>query len=457
MGSINELSATEIVKGIKSKKFSAVEVAKAFLDRISDVNPSLNAIIQHSDPKLVLEQARQADIAVSQGKPLGKLHGLPITIKDCLKVEGLICSAGCEKLSHKADTDAPIVSRLKKAGAIVLGLTNVPELLLSAETDNLLYGRTNNPHDEERTCGGSSGGEGAIIAAKGSPLGFGSDAGGSIRIPAHFCGIAAIKPTHGLVPTTGGILGDTPGIFGNVVTYGPLAHTVDDLNLALTVIAGPDGRDFRSPPSSLKNPSSVDLKQLQIGYYIDNGIAKVENITRSAILDAVKAITPFVNSVEEHLPDALKSTIELLWNTIFLGGDEGQSLIDFITFLNIDRPSPFLLEFVEMSKNFKLSVADLRMRLILIDQYNLDMMAYLNRYDAIICPVSATPAKLHGTCSQHIGDFSYTMSYNLCGAPAVVIPWSKTEEGLPIGIQIVSRHWRDDIALAVAGQLENLS
>lgn len=160
---------------------------------------------------IVLLQASQADENVNANKALGKLHGLPITIKDCFKVKDMTCSAGSVGLAKMANEDATAVARLRAEGAIILGLTNVPEFLLAAESDNLLYGRSNNPHNANYTCGGSSGGEAAIIAAGGSALGLGSDAGGSIRIPAHYCGIAGFKPTRGLVPMTGSVLGTLLG------------------------------------------------------------------------------------------------------------------------------------------------------------------------------------------------------------------------------------------------------
>lgn len=165
MSEINELTASEILAGIKKKQFSCVEVATVFLQRIAKVNPSLNAIVQQVNPDVVLKQAHEADESLEQGI-LGKLQGLPVTIKDSFKVKGMICSAGCKGLAHQADDDATLVKRLRAEGAIILGITNVPELLLCGETDNSLYGRTNNPYDLDRTPGGSSGGEANVINLK---------------------------------------------------------------------------------------------------------------------------------------------------------------------------------------------------------------------------------------------------------------------------------------------------
>lgn len=454
MSEIYELSASSIIAGIKCGQLSCVEVAAAFLQRIAVINPSLNAIVQQVDPDIVLQQARLADDAIAQGKSLGKLHGLPVTIKDSFKVKGMVGSAGSKGLAHQADTDATAVERLRAEGAIILGITNVPELLLCAETDNSLYGRTNNPYDLDRTPGGSSGGEAAIIAAGGSALGIGSDGGGSIRVPAHFCGLAGIKPTQGLIPLTGSLLGDTPGIFGSVVANGPLARSVDDLTLALSILAGPDRRDFRALPIKFQDLDLVDLKGLRVAYHTDNGVAKACDATVETLLRSVKCLEPHVACIAEKTPPGLENTMKLLWETIFLGGDRGAGLQAFLQYLKVDQPSPLLQKLITVAKECEFSVQELRMRFIEIDKFNLDMFAFLQEWDVIICPVAATPAKIHGTTLQQIADFSYTMSYNLCGAPAVAVPCGMAA-GLPIGLQVIARPWRDDIALAVARLLES--
>lgn len=454
MSEINYLSATEIIAGIKNSTFSAVEVAKAHLKRIAEINPSLNAIIQQVSQENVLLQAAQADEKMNAKKALGKLHGLPITIKDSFYVKGMTCSAGSVGLAKMANEDATAVARLRAEGAIILGLTNVPEFLLAAESDNLLYGRSNNLYNLNCTCGGSSGGEAAIIAAGGSALGLGSDAGGSIRIPAHYCGIAGFKPTRGLVPMTGSVLGNSPGIFGSVVANGPLARCVDDLFLGLSVIAGPDGLDYRVPPVSLKDPLEVNLKDLRIAYYFYDGFSHPTEETLGTIKEAVKTIKTHVKSIEEKLPSALNQTMKLVWETIFLGGDEGTGLMGYLQFIGVDKPSSLVQTFLSMAKKSKISTTELRMRLMEIDQFHYDMLTFFKNYDVIICPVSATPAKLHGAAFESIADFSYTMGYNLLGAPALSIPFGKSKEGLPIGIQIIAPPWRDEIALAVGRKLE---
>ncbi len=237
---IYQLSASEIIRKIANKDLTARQAAEAFIKRIKEVNQQLNAIHQ-VDTVRILHAADEADQAILMGKSLGKLHGLPITIKDTCEVSGFIVGKGYPYFLKYATKDSTIVSRLKAEGAIILGVTNVPELLFAYETDNRTHGRTNNPYDLARTPGGSSGGEAALLAVGGSPLGMGSDAGGSIRQPAHYCGICAHKPTQGLLPVAGDIPFDgAAGLVSSVLTIGPMGRYVEDLVLAMEVISGGD-------------------------------------------------------------------------------------------------------------------------------------------------------------------------------------------------------------------------
>src|SRR5580692_5019163 len=199
---ITSKSASELANAIRSKQLSSKSIVEAHLEQIAKVNPKLNAIVQLTADS-ARKEADEADAALARGEIKGSLHGVPITIKDTLETTGVICTGGTKgRANFVPKADATAVARLRAAGGIILGKTNVPELAGAIETDNLVYGRTNNPYDLAHTPGGSSGGESAIVAACGSPLGLGTDAGGSIRIPAHFCGLAAIKPTSGRVPRT---------------------------------------------------------------------------------------------------------------------------------------------------------------------------------------------------------------------------------------------------------------
>ena len=233
---------------------TAVELVNAHLAKIDRLNPKLNAFV-HVDPERVGRESHDADAALNGGKPLGPLHGVPISIKSSLDVAGLRCEAGTRlRAGHIATQDAPLVVRLRNAGAIVLGVTNTPELLMAWETDNVLYGRTNSPWDLERTPGGSSGGEAAAIAAGMSPGGVGSDGGGSIRVPAHFSGICGLKPTPGRIPATGHFPA-SGGPFALIGVVGPMARTVADVKIMFEVMQGPDDGDTCAAPVRLRWPS----------------------------------------------------------------------------------------------------------------------------------------------------------------------------------------------------------
>src|SRR4051794_31370591 len=245
-------SASSLARGIANREWSSEEIVEACLRRIQAVNPRLNAVVQLR-AEAARAEARQADQDLASGHSNGPLHGVPVTIKDAFDVAGMVSTCGTRgRASFVPDQDAAAVQRLKDAGAIVLGLTNTPELTLAFETDNLVYGRTNNPYDLARTPGGSSGGEAALVASGASYLGLGTDIGGSIRVPAHYCGLAGLKPTLGRVPTTG-VFPPAMGVIGGMYHVGPLARSVEDLGLALSVLAGPDGRDWRAAPASIES------------------------------------------------------------------------------------------------------------------------------------------------------------------------------------------------------------
>src|SRR5580704_10579100 len=238
------LSAGSMAEQIQRKKLSPVELLEAHLARIEKLNPRLNAFVQ-IDEDGARRQARQAEAALASGRSRGPLHGVPISIKSSIDVAGMRCEAGTKlRAGHIAEKDAPLVARLRQAGAIVLGVTNTPELLMAWETDNLLYGCTNNPWDLSRTPGGSSGGEAAAIASGCSAGGVGSDGGGSIRVPAHFCGICGLKPTPGRIPSTGHFP-KSGGPFALIGVVGPMARTIEDVRILFEVMAGWDDGDVR--------------------------------------------------------------------------------------------------------------------------------------------------------------------------------------------------------------------
>ncbi len=402
----------------------------AHLQRIEGVNPNLNAVVQLAQD--ARERARAADRQLARGEePVGVLHGVPFTAKDNIETAGIVTAAGArERRDVIPALDGTVVSRMRAAGAILLGKTNCPEWGSGLETENDLYGRTNNPHDLARTPGGSSGGEAAIVAAGGSPCGLGSDSGGSARIPAHFCGVCALKPTSGLVPVSGVI--DHEGPIGSIsdprTQIGAFARSVEDLVAMLDVLAGPDGRDGGVAPVSLRDPRLTEIGGLRIAVFTDGGIASPTSATVAAVGNAAAALGGEGATVDQAL----------------LPGDGHAITLE-----------------IWASYQGRTSSVDLYQLLRRWDAYRAEMLAFMARYDAILCPVYPTPAPLHGQTAgagmsnpDRFGAISYTTPFSLVGAPCVVLPWSASPEGLPIGIQLVARPWRDDVALALAGALE---
>jgi aspartyl-tRNA(Asn)/glutamyl-tRNA(Gln) amidotransferase subunit A len=244
--------ATELAQRIRDRVLSPVEVVQAHLDRIEAVNPKLNALIAY--PERVLEQAREAEAAIGRGENRGPLHGVPFTVKDCVDTQGVRTTRGSKLFEDRVPTaDATVVKRLKDAGGIFIAKTNMPEFALWWETDNLVYGRTENPWKAGRTPGGSSGGEASAIASGMSPIGIGSDVGGSIREPANYCGIVGLKATHGRIPLTG----HWPEALLRFMHVGPLARSVRDAALGLSLMAGPDGLDYYAMPVPIPDVSDL--------------------------------------------------------------------------------------------------------------------------------------------------------------------------------------------------------
>src|SRR3984885_15612394 len=266
MSELTFLSAVSMAEQIRKEELSPVELVEAHLARIEKLNPKLNAFVQ-VDAEGARRQASAAEAAAARGERLGPLHGVPVSIKSSMEVEGMRAEAGSKlRAGFVAAQDAPLVSRLRQAGAIILGTTNTPELLMAWETDNILYGRTNNPWALDRTAGGSSGGEAAAIAVGMSAGGVGSDGGGSIRVPAHFSGICGLKPTPGRVPATGHYP-ISAGPFALIGAVGPMARKVGDLKLLFEVMQGPDAGDTCAAPVPLRWPADDEVKTLKVGYF----------------------------------------------------------------------------------------------------------------------------------------------------------------------------------------------
>ena len=446
-------SAKSIAQSIRDREMSAVEVAQAHLDRISEVNGRLNAVVMLCAER-ALDEARAADAASARGDSVGPLHGVPMTLKDSLDTEGVVTTGGTlGRLNFVPERDSTVAARLRGAGAILLGKTNTPELTLAGETDNLVYGRTNNPYGLDRTPGGSSGGAGAIIAAGGSPFDIGSDTGGSIRLPAHFNGIAGIKPNSGRVPRTGHIVPYGMGATDAYTQNGPMARYVEDLALTLPIISGPDWEDPAIVPMPLGDPADVDLGSLRIAFYTAvDGFKPVTPETAAAVQAAVSVVADVASSVEEDTPSALSRVPEL---TGRIGGGDGrawtQRLLDKA---GTTQKSPFLAS--RFASAEPIPVEDFTLALEELDQYRSDMLGFMQDYDVIICPTAAMPAPPHGeTIADSNRQAFYTGPYNLTGWPGTVVRCGTSDDGLPIGVQAITRPWREDVSLAVAALLES--
>ncbi len=319
MSDLTFLSAVSMAEQIRLKKLSPVELVEAHLTRIAKLNPRLNAFV-HLDEQGVRRQARAAEDAVARGEALGPLHGVPLSIKSSMDVAGMRSESGTKlRAGYIAAQDAPLVARLKAAGAIILGVTNSPELLMAWETDNLLYGRTNNPWDLSRTPGGSSGGEAAAIAAGCSAGGMGSDGGGSIRVPAHFSGICGLKPTPGRIPATGHFP-TSVGPFALIGVVGPMARTVADVKALFEVMQGPDDGDTSSAPVPVRWPNKSDLKKLRIGYFEDDGRTPVTAETRAAVRTAAEHLRSAGFEVVPFRPEGLERARQLWWKFFGIAG-----------------------------------------------------------------------------------------------------------------------------------------
>ena len=446
-------SATELARAIRAKEVSSKEVVDVYLQRIEDINPKLNAVVQLT-ADVARGQAREADAALARGHVKGPLHGVPITIKDNIETAGMICTGGTKgRESFVPTEDATVVARMRAAGAILLGKTNMPELGLALETDNLVYGRTNNPYDLSRTSGGSSGGEAAIIAAGGSPLGLGNDMGGSIRLPAHFCGIAGIKPTTGRVPRTGHFPWPT-GWWDMLWQPGPMARFVEDLILTLPIIAGVDWRDPTVVPMPLGDPKKVDLKSLRVAFHTDNGIMPPTSETVKVVQKSAKVLSDAGMTVEEDCPKAIDQTFGI-FNGI-LAADGGAGVETVLQTVGTTEMHPWTQRLREFARGVTLTTAEFGGLMLQWDKFCSSMLSFMDKHDVIICPGCAFLAPLHGASLdlEMIPAFTYTMTYNLTGWPGVVLRAGTSPEGLPIGVQVVARPWREDVALAVAQHIE---
>lgn len=499
-----DLTASALAARIADGSISAVQAVEAHIARIEAVNPALNAVVVKRYAEARAE-ALDADRRRAAGAPLGPLHGVPVTIKECLDFAGLPSTFGLPSRARSAaDADDMYVARLRAAGAIVLGKTNVSQLLIALESSNPVYGRSSNPWNLARSPGGSSGGEGAIIAAGGSPLGIGTDIGGSVRIPAAFCGIASMKPTQGRAPDRSRY--SVPiGQRAVVSQVGVLARAVDDVALGLAVVAG--GReDDLVPTVALGDYRAVDVTRLRVAVYEDDGAFAASPAVRRGVREAAAMLAAAGAQVTPWTPPDANEAIDLYFG--LLTGDRGRGLGTLARGQKIDPTIAPLMMFAQRSHR---TLGIIRALLNAVGQRGSSeklrafgygdtahhwslverQLDYRERFlralddadggpfDVVLCPPCAVPAYTHGA-ARDLGLLgSYSLLANLLGFPAGVVPVTRVRAGedaggppsrdmvtaavnrvdrdsagLPIGVQLIARPWREDVALAAMQAIE---
>ena len=479
---LTSLSASELARRIAAGRLSSQEVVEAHIRRIEVVNPRLNAVVVS-----LFEQARaeasRADHLREQGTLLGPLHGVPITLKEQFMVSGTPTTVGL--LSHKSqlmEQEGPLVTRLRQAGAIVLGKTNVSQLLLSlsGSCENPVYGRTNNPWNLARTPGGSSGGEAAIIAAGGSPLGLGADNGGSIRVPAHFCGLYSLLPTaRRLTNLDSPAYAEVAGQEAMIAQPCPIARSAQDLCLAMNILAAPglNALDPAVPPVPWPDPTAVSLTGLRIGMSTENGVFSVAPAIRRAVEETAQILRTRGAVVEPWNPPDVAEAVRL-----FFGLRSADGFASYKRLLG-DDPCEHSIEATLQSLPGAVSVDQYWHLVEEFNQYRQRFLTALDaqRFDALLCPPYALPAPTHASPgSLNVTNAgSYAILSNVLGFPAGVAPVTRVHPGeesersvgndsveraaravemnsagLPVGVQVVARPWREDIVLALMAALE---
>ncbi|MDZ8258107.1 amidase [Nostoc sp. ChiQUE01b] len=474
------LPAHQLAQMIRDRQVSAMEVLHAYLAQISKHNSKLNAICT-LDEDNARTRAKLADEALARGEYWGALHGVPVTIKDIFETVGLRTTAGYIPLKdYIPQQDATVVARLRAAGAVILGKTNMAELAGDYQSTNSLFPRVNNPWNLDYTAGGSSGGSAAAVAAGLSPLDIGNDIAGSVRQPATFCGVYGLKPTDRRISTAGSIP-EVPGMplcLRQMLTIGCFGRSLEDIRLCFSLIAGADLRRPDVPPIPLDTPSGKSLQDLKIAW-IDQWVeVPVAAEIRGAVQTVVQKLAQAGSYVERWLPkdfdlstvwnlcgrmeayinnyaqpkdryNVLRS-LELLFRTATQGDKKLRKLGNFSSFLP-EILNPSLKGYFET--------------LTERDRFIAQIDEALEAWDVWLTPVTATPAFTHcpawsaididGKSYPHaVANGAYTMPFNLSGHPAVVIPIGQTHNGLPIGIQIIGKRWREMELLAIAQELD---
>ena len=439
---------------VRDGAISPVELVEAHLRQIESRNPELNAFVTVL-AESALADARESQRAIAHGGPLGLLHGVPVTVKDSFDVAGLPTRAGSRlRTEHPASEDSVAVARLRSQGAILLGKTNTPELLASYETDNRITGRTNHPSDPERTPGGSSGGEAAAIARFCSPGGVGSDGGGSVRVPAHFCGIAGLKPTPGRIPGVGHFpsLGYPGGLTGVV---GPMARSAQDLRLLFSVLAGYDPQDPFSSPVPLRHPVAASVR---VGVWEQFYTAPVDPQIRAAVRRAAGLLDQLGLPVEAFEPRGLERAPNV-WAFLFSQWSAAatRKLVE-------GREAEAHWTLLETLGSKEVTGEQVLVNLAARDRMRASLLRQMENVPILLMPVCGILAFRHrerkwSVEGKEIGLFQAMMPAvlaNVLGLPAVTVPMAVSEEGLPIGVQLVGRPYEDELLLDLAVRLEEV-
>ncbi len=461
-------SATALARMIRTRELSSVDVVEVHIERIRRVNPTINALVADRFDA-ARREAREADekIAGTHRDDLPPFHGVPFTAKDALASAGLPHTSGLwTRRDRIADRDATAVARLKKAGAIQLGVTNISELCMWMESSNKVWGRTNNPYDPARTAGGSSGGEGAIVGAGGVPIGLGSDVGGSIRMPAFFNGVFGHKPTGGLVPNTGHHP-PTAGRLERYVTTGPIVRRAEDLHPFVKVVQGPDGIEKSCITADIGDPKDVDLAKLTVHVVADNGIFQVSRSMREAQERAARALEARKAKVVRTSVRRLNRSIEI-WSAMLhtSGGPSFRSLMregreDMLPILELLR-----LPFGKSNYTFPglgLAVLEIVPNLMkqrtqklceLGGELRRELEELLGDDGVLLFPSYPTVAPRHNLALLPPLKWAYTAIFNVLEMPVTQVPLGLDDRGVPVGVQVAATNQRDHLGIACALELE---
>ena len=450
-----EPTAVELLALLRNRELSARALAEDRLARVEEADRRLNAVAD-LDHEATLAEADAADRALAAGQE-GALLGLPLSVKDSLAVAGRPCRSGSwARADNVPDVDATVVARVRRAGAVVLCKTTLPEYTWSTETESALHGRTRNPYDLERTSGGSSGGEAALHAVEAAPLGIGSDGLCSIRVPCHFCGTVGLRPTAGLVPETGvwPTTKDTGML--DMSTIGPMGRAVEDVELLLRVLAGPDDVDPLVSTAPIGDSRVVKLPGLRVGFYTSVAGIRTTPGTRAAIERAGMALDSLGADVEEVEPPSLAEAEDIGFGMMAADGG-AQARADLAAAGG--RHVPQVTELLENLAPLALSAEGFFVLFRRWAALRSELRRFLSGFDVVLCPVAAGPAPLPGRNPGDGGeqtdyaDYVYAFAYAIAGVPGVVVP-AGSEAGLPVGVQVLACAYGDHVALAAARALE---